>query len=139
MITVLILLALATLGAIDAAYLTFAHLFSADACSAGSGCSEVMSSAYSTVFGLPLSTLGLGLYLAIAISAWRGLRPADRDEAIRSSFILAIAGIIPTAYLMYLQGFVIGAWCPFCMVSAGLMTAILIVSAYVYSFLKGNP
>ena len=138
MITAPILLTLATLGAIDAAYLTYAHLFSADACGAGSGCSEVMASAYSTVLGIPLSTLGLGLYLAIAITAWRGLRPDDRDEAMRLAFILAIAGIIPTAYLMYLQGFVLGAWCPFCLVSAGLMTAILVVSARERAGLTAN-
>ena len=129
MTTPLILLLLSTLGAIDAAYLTYAHLFGSGACAAGSGCGDVMASPYSKLFGIPLSTYGLGLYLAIALTAWRGLRPSDRDTSIRLAFWLAAAGIIPTGILIYLQAAVIAAWCPFCVASAALMTALLIVSA----------
>ena len=125
----LILLLLSALGALDATYLTFAHLFGSGVCASGSGCGEVMASPYSKLFGIPLSTYGLGLYLAILLTAWRGLRPTDRDNAIRLTFLLAAVGIIPTGILIYLQAAVIKAWCPFCVGSAVLMTLLLIVSA----------
>ena len=126
----LVLLTLSLLGVLDATYLTYAHLFGAHACGAESGCGAVMASPYSRLFGIPLSTFGLGLYMAIAVPAWRGLRPAERDASIRWISLLALAGNLPTVVLLYLQAVVIDAWCPFCLVSAGLVLAILIVSEY---------
>lgn len=126
--TILILIILATLGALDAGYLSYAHLFDSGACGVGSGCGDVMASPYSKLLGIPLSVYGLGLYLAIWVTAWRGFREDDRGDAIRIVSLLAVVGNLPTLFLIYLQAFVIDAWCPFCLVSAALMLAIFVVA-----------
>ena len=128
MATPLVLLLLATFGALDTAYLSFSHLFGSDACAAGSGCGEVTASPHSSAFGIPLSVYGLGLYLAIWVTAWRGLREDERGDAIRVVSLLAVLGNLPTLYLLYLQAFVIRAWCPFCLLSAAVILAIFIVA-----------
>jgi uncharacterized membrane protein/predicted DsbA family dithiol-disulfide isomerase len=124
----LILLILSIIGTLDAAYLSYAHLYHMGACSAGSGCGEVMASAYSSLAGIPLSTYGLGLYMAIVISSWRSLREEVRAESIRWVSLLALVGNLPTLFLLYLQAAVINAWCPFCLLSTAVILLILIVS-----------
>lgn len=126
--TILILLILATFGALDAAYLSTTHLFDSGVCGAGSGCGEVVASPYSQALGIPLSVYGLGLYLAIWVTAWRGFREDERGDAIRIVSLLAVVGNLPTLFLLYLQAFVIDAWCPFCLISAALMLVIFVVS-----------
>lgn len=126
--TSLALLVFSLIGALDAAYLSYAHLFSPDACSAGSGCGAVMASPYSRILGIPLSTIGLGLYLAIIAASWRSFHADLRAESLRWVSLLALIGNVPAAVLVYLQAFVIGAWCPFCLLSTVLMVTILIVS-----------
>lgn len=124
----LAMLILAVAGICDAAWLSHAHLFGAAACGAGSGCDAVMASDYSRLLGIPLSTVGLGFYLALAGLAWRALVPDLRDESVRWLSLLSAVGAVPTAVLLYLQGFVIGAWCPFCLLSAALLSSILLLS-----------
>jgi len=126
--TSLVLLALSLIGALDAAYLSYAHLFSPGACNAGSGCGAVMESPYSRILGIPLSTIGLGLYLAIITASWRSFHVDLRSESLRWVSLLALIGSVPAAILVYLQAFVIRAWCPFCLLSTVLMLTILIVS-----------
>lgn len=128
MTTTLILIFLATLGVLDSAYLTYSHLFGSAACGDGSGCGEILASPYSKLLGIPLSVYGLGLYLAIWMTAWRGLREDERGDAIRIVSLLAVVGNLPSLFLLYLQAFVIEAWCPFCLGSAMLMLALFIVA-----------
>ncbi len=129
MTAALTLLLLSVLGAMDAAYLTYAHLFGAEACGAGSGCGEVMGSPYSKMMGIPLSTFGLGLYLAIVFTAWRALRREDRADAMHTALILAAVGAVPSLFLVYQQAIVIEAWCPFCLLSV-LITLVLLGVAW---------
>ena len=124
----IILLLLGLVGLVDAVYLTHAHLFGVAACGAGSGCDAVMASPYARIFGIPLSALGVGLYLAIIGLAWRAMVPDDRHESVRWLSLLSLVAIVPTVPLLYLQGFVIEAWCPFCLLSSALLTTILVVS-----------
>jgi len=124
----LILLSLSILGVLDAAYLSYIHLFGGGACVAGSGCGAVMASPYSRLLGVPLATYGLGLYLAIMIGSWRSLRPADREDSLGWVSVLALAGNLPTLFLLYLQAFVIGAWCLFCLASTVVAALLLAIS-----------
>ena len=124
------LVTLALTGICDAVWLAHAHLFGAAACGAGSGCDAVMASSYSRFLGIPLSTIGLGFYLALTGLAWRALAPDLRDESVRWISVLSATGAVPTVALLYVQGFVIGAWCPFCLLSAALLGSILVVSVF---------
>lgn len=127
-----VLLLLALVGIADTVWLSQVHLFGG-ACGEGSGCSAVLASDYTRVFGLPLSALGLGFYLAVAGLAWRGLpwaglAAAQRDDSMRWISALSALAVVPVIVLVYLQGFVIGAWCPYCLLSAVLIGLLSLTS-----------
>jgi uncharacterized membrane protein len=121
-------LVLAGLGALDAIYLTYIKLAHARAafCQVGGGCDVVNSSAYSTIQGIPLAVFGLGMYLAVL-----GVLALENRAALLSEygrlavFGLALTGTLYSAYLTYLELYVIHAICPYCVVSAVLVTLLL--------------
>ena len=122
------LLCLAGLGV--AGYLTYVHYEGiAPICTSG-GCEQVQASSYSELAGVPVAVLGLIGYAAIGLSLlWRG----DTGRAATAS--LAIAGFGFSVYLTYLELFVIDAICQWCVASAVLMTALLVVA--VLRLLRG--
>ena len=122
------LLCLAGLGV--AGYLTYVHYEGiAPICTSG-GCEKVQASSYSELAGVPVALLGLLGYAAIALSLlWRG----DAGRTVTAG--LAIAGFGFSAYLTYLELFVIDAICQWCVASAVLMAALLVVA--VLRLLRG--
>lgn len=119
---------LALAGALDSAYLTWVHYSRSQPFCAGVGdCELVNTSAYAQVMGLPVALLGLGGYLAIlglGLARWRGGASLFLDLAL---FGLALSGAAYSAYLTYIELFVLQAICIWCVVSALLITAILVV------------
>lgn len=94
-------------------------------------CNTVQQSKYALLFGiLPIGVLGLIGYVAIFIS-WLVARYAnDRlaDLAILSLFVMTIFGTLFSIYLTILEPFVIGATCVWCLTSAILMTALMLLT-----------
>lgn len=113
---------LAAAGVIVAGYLAGMKLAGGRAlfCTAGSGCDIVQASRYAVFLGLPTGAWGAGLYAAIGALAILGLS-AKRWLA---AFLLAVAGASFSAYLTYLELFVIGAVCAYCLVSAGIAVGL---------------
>ncbi|MEL7054268.1 MAG: vitamin K epoxide reductase family protein, partial [Cyanobacteria bacterium J06588_5] len=60
--------AIATIGAIGTGYLTVMR-FSGGSAACGSGCGKVLSSAWATVFGQPLTLFGCLAYLSMLVLA----------------------------------------------------------------------
>ncbi len=114
-------LTVALLGAGVAAYLTYVHYAGlAPFCAGGGhGCERVQSSVYAKLGGVPVAVLGLAGYLAIAAAL-----AAPGERARLAAAALAIAGFGFSAYLTYLELFVIDAICQWCVVSAVLMTLL---------------
>ena len=111
------MVALGALGLAIAGYLTWVHFSGALAlCAGAGGCETVQASRFATVAGVPVALLGLALYLALLVlAAWRTARgPAAPDGVRLALFGLALAGTLYSAYLTYLELFVIGALCPWC-------------------------
>lgn len=125
------LLALSILGVVDTLYLTSRHLYGAAACVDGSGCAEVLGSVYGFWFGVPVSAFGVGLYVAFTILSWRAIDRYTRDEAVRWISLLAIPACVVSVYLVSVQAFILGSWCPFCLASAALTVLILAISLRV--------
>jgi len=98
----------------------------------------VNTSPYSTVAGIPVALLGMGAYVAIGALAFlstreacpeRGRRGTLASQAHLAVFGLSLVGVLYSAYLTYLEVFVIRAICPWCVASALIVMAIWISSA----------
>ena len=109
-----------------ATYITIADAGSgAPACLVGgSGCQTVADSEYSHLLGVNVSVFGIVGYALLLLSA------VVRGDAGRfGGLLLSLIGFGFSAYLTYLELFVIDAICQWCVVSAALMALLLIVSA----------
>ena len=82
------------------------------------------------MFGMPLSLLGLVMYVVLSIAGFWHLRQKDESQVLGALFIyaLSLAGIIFTGYLYYLEIFVIHAFCAWCIGSSILIASILVLS-----------
>lgn len=119
---------LALAGVAVAGYLTLVHYRDELLVCAVGGCERVQQSRYAEIAGVPIAILGAGMYLvvlALAIGRWR--RPDLTDVATVAAFGLTLAGSLYSAYLTYVEVAVIDAICQWCVVSAALTVAILIV------------
>jgi uncharacterized membrane protein len=124
-----LLLALAGIGV--SGYLTYTHWFNKSVVCAGFGsCDVVAQSSYSHMGPIPVALFGLLGYVAIlALAAFR-LRVGDRwgDWPLLLIWGMALGGVAYSAYLTYLELFVIDAVCIWCVTSAVIMVGILLVS-----------
>ena len=123
----------ALLGLADSIYLTVHHLTGQDVdCFASTGCEMVLGSAYADVGKIPLAAFGLAGYFAtfsLATLAAFGRRWA------RPLFLCLVATMLGvTCWLLYLQAFVLHAFCDFCLLSAAL-TAILSAIGFAIFFI----
>ena len=121
----------ASLGILDSIYLLLIKVLNNKAmCIQGVGdCWSVNTSRYSEIFGIPLSALGIVAY-AVILGLWILLprRESFRRNIPIANFMLALIGVIYSAYLTYLEIAVIKAICPFCVVSAILLVILFVVS-----------
>ena len=117
------LLALAVLGVLISAYLTWTHFAGLTPVCTGSGegCQTVQSSRYASVLGIPVALLGLIAYggLIFSTALWR-------ETGIYLGLLISLVGTLFSAYLTYLEIFVIGALCQWCLASAAIMLAALV-------------
>ncbi len=127
--------ALAVVGLADSVYLTVHH-FTAEPvpCSIVEGCETVLTSAYAEIAGIPIAAIGALAYFAafsLAVLAAYGNKPLWSLFG-GLAFLMAAA----SAWLIYLQAFVIGAFCQFCLISAG--TSISLFLIYIVSRLTAR-
>jgi uncharacterized membrane protein len=123
------ILALAGMGV--SAYLTWAHLaHQSVACGQSQDCDMVQQSVYSEVGGIPVALLGLMAYTALfALTLLRGRVAEHLDNYIPLAvFGISLIGVLYSAYLTYLEVFVIYAICRWCVSSALIITAIFLLS-----------
>jgi uncharacterized membrane protein len=119
-------------GLADAVYLTVEHLTGRSVrCSVTSGCSEVLGSPYATIGGYPLALFGALAYFtafSLATLAAFGSRRAENLFAVLVALMFATS-----LWLLYLQAFVLRAFCQYCLLSAAITTllACLVVARRV--------
>ena len=90
----------------------------------GSGCETVANSSYSHLFGVNVAVFGIAGYVVLLAAA---LTPGDPGRF--AGLLTALVGFGFSAYLTYLELFVIDAICQWCVASAALMTLLLAVTA----------
>lgn len=121
---------LAVLGLLDSLYLSWVKVAGATAACAGIGdCESVNNSRYAEIYGVPVAILGAGLYaLILLLLGSEGLVPERRESVKIMVFGLSLGGVLYSAYLTYLEVAVLRAICPFCVVSAIVLVALLGIS-----------
>jgi uncharacterized membrane protein len=111
------------IGLADAIYLTVEHLSGRSVrCTIVSGCSEVLSSSYASMGGVPLAMIGAAAYFTVFSLAT--LAAYSYKSAAKLLAVVVGLMFITTLWLLYLQAFVIKHFCQFCLLSA-LVTFIL--------------
>lgn len=122
-------------GLADAIYLTVKH-FTGEAvpCSIVEGCEQVLTSSYAEIFGVPLAAFGALAYFtafSLAILAAFGNRRMWTLFGVQVGLMA-----IFTAWLVYLQAFVIEAFCQFCLISAAI--TLILVTIFLISRFSRN-
>lgn len=114
------------LGLADALYLTVEHVTGQSVrCTIVGGCSEVLSSQYAVVAGVPLALIGAAAYFSVfslATLAVFGYRVAGTLLAL-----LVVSMFLVSLWLFYLQAFVIHSFCQYCLFSAAVTTALTVI------------
>jgi len=101
-------------------------------CLGNGGCSVVNASRYSSIYGIPLGIFGLLGYGAIAlVLLFEKRHPLLRAYGNMLAMGMALGGALYSAYLTYLEIYVIQAICPFCVASA-----IAISLAFVFTLVR---
>ncbi len=115
-----------------AAYLASIETSGSEAvCGPVGDCNAVQQSQYAKLIGIPIGVLGVIGYLAIG-GLWIVSRVAKGAAADWAHVLMAagaFAGVLFSAYLTFLEPFVIGATCMWCITSALLMMALLWLTA----------
>lgn len=129
----MIIAALALAGVGLATYLAMYKLglIGALACGAGS-CEVVQLSRWGTLLGLPVAVWGVGFYLLLFLVAFLGTTERFVEEPWVSHALLVLTGwgVVFSAWLTYLELYVINAICRFCVVSAILVTVTFLVAVF---------
>ncbi|MEM6450840.1 MAG: vitamin K epoxide reductase family protein [Cyanobacteria bacterium P01_D01_bin.105] len=125
---------IATVGALGTGYLTVLKLQNVSAC--GGGCGKVLSSKWADIFGQPLTLLGCLAYLSMLVLAVSPLLvSADNkdlrvqlEQQTRPLLLLGAVGMtVFSAFLMFVLATDIKAVCPYCIASALMSTAMLVL------------
>lgn len=115
-----------------AGYLAYVETTQTSAvCGPVGDCNTVQQSEYARLFGiLPIGELGLVGYVAIFIS-WLIAQYGNKKISSLASlalFLLSLSGTLFSVYLTFLEPFVIGATCAWCLASAILMTVLMLLT-----------
>ena len=128
-----IFLGLSLLGLFDALYLLWTYTSpSRPMVCIGGGCDAVRASAYAYPWGVPMPVFGVAGYVLIILLVIAD--PLFSSGVARlARYVLAAGttfGFLFSAYLEYLQGFVIHAYCTWCVTSGVVMTVLCALALY---------
>jgi uncharacterized membrane protein len=133
---------LSLLGILVSGYLSVKRLTGGSlACSRWAQCDAVNNSGYAKIYGVPVAFIGLAGYLVllgVALAALQTWGPTHR-RLLAISFVLALGGVGFSAYLTYIELFVIEAICNWCVASATLITLLAIVGGVNLSRASKEP
>lgn len=121
-------LSLAGIGV--ASYLGYVEVTGVEAvCGPVGDCNTVQQSEYAQLFGVPVGVLGILGYVAMGATWMVGMgRRGTRPAAVAATWALALGATLFSMYLTFLEPFVIGATCAWCLSSA-VITALILVAA----------
>jgi uncharacterized membrane protein len=123
---------IALLGLADATYLTVQYLTGETVvCGGSASCFEVLGSVYARIGGIPVAGFGaLGYFAAFSMATFAAFGYA-RARTFFTLFVWAMFGV--TLWLLYVQAFVLHAFCRYCLLSAALVFGLSAIAVLVPS------
>ncbi len=129
---------LAVLGFLVSSYLAYVNITGKSVvCFAGekkdgkSECDVVNQSIYSRTMGIPNGILGMIMYAAVFVVSLFGIKnwhkKIDKEKTLLLIWPILAISVLFSAYLTYIELFVIKAICQWCVVSAVLVVAMFVV------------
>jgi uncharacterized membrane protein len=122
---------LAAIGMAVASYLALVEVTGSTAvCGPVGDCNAVQQSSYAVLFGVPVGMWGQAGYLAM-FGAWALAVLGPRrvaGSAWLALWAMALGGVAFSVYLTFLEPFVIGATCVWCLTSAVVVTLMLLAA-----------
>ncbi len=124
----LILLLLSLAGFFDSSYLTILHYKNIiPPCTIAKGCETVLTSQFSTIFGIPIALFG-SLYFLASIFLLLLIFQNPTKNFLFYFKLLSFSGVIVSVILIYIQTFVLRAFCQYCILSEIIILAIFLLS-----------
>jgi uncharacterized membrane protein len=126
----LISLGLGIIGLVDSAYLTWVKFAGAyDSCVGIGRCDIVNQSRFAELWGQPVALFGALTYLGlVALLAGEKLRPNWSEWLQFAFFGVSLVGVLFSGYLTYIEVAVLHAICPYCVLSAVVITLMWLIS-----------
>ena len=121
------------IGMVDALFLSIKRNAGPIPCHITHGCTDVLTSKYSEIAGIPLSWFGLVFYLTVFGLVIIKLFEDSNNPVKQLSgliFYLAGAALIVSAFLVGIQAFILKAFCEYCLLSAGLVLTIFLLAPH---------
>lgn len=130
----------ACFGLADSGYLTIKHL-QGSFIRCGDECSAVLGSKYAEgIAGVPLAGFGAMAYMTVIVAA---LLAASGISVGRQIFaVMATIMALVSIWLIYLQAFVIHAFCKYCLASAAAsftLAALVLIERLLRGFSRAEP
>ncbi len=122
---------LAFAGMVDALYLSIKRNSGPIPCHVTHGCTDVLTSKYSEIGGIPLSWIGLAFYITIlSLAIFKIFEDPERPLKFPLSaiFYLTGTGLVISALLVGVQAFILKAFCEYCLFSAALVLSMFLAS-----------
>src|SRR6185369_15451840 len=122
---------LSFIGMFDALYLSLKRNAGPIPCHVTHGCTDVLTSSYSELMGIPISFFGLIFYLGVFSLAV--FQISGGAKTLHWVFWPAMAGVVISAILVGIQAFAIKAYCEYCLLSAILVLSIFLLSPHPWA------
>ena len=100
--------------------------FDPNAPTEAAGCGAVTKGEYANFLGVSNIIWGLVFY-GVLVALRLGYAASGDDRVRLGAFAMSTVGVLYAAYLVYLQGAVIGQWCPLCLTSSALVLTLFVL------------
>lgn len=127
---------IAFLGFLDASFLTIEHFKNAIPPCTTNGCEIVLTSKFSTIFGIPMALFGSLFYLSVIILCLL-IITNFKEVFLKLFYLLAGWGFVFSLFLLALQAFVIHSFCQYCLLSCATSTGIAVLALLSFRKEKG--
>lgn len=112
-------------GILSASYLSYVEMTLSDAvCGVMGNCNLVQQSEYAQIGGIPIGFIGVAGYITMLL-IWLIGRGEYKQFANSVLLVFTVLGTLFSIYLTFLEPFVIGATCVWCLLSALVMLMLL--------------